>query len=82
MKNKLLNIKYFASLKDKTGKSSETIEVDVNTTHELFDFLDSVYHFKIDKTFIKVAVNDEFKNWTTPLTTGDVIVFITPVAGG
>jgi molybdopterin converting factor small subunit len=31
---------------------------------------------------LKVAVNDEFRDWDTPLAAGDRVVFIPPVAGG
>ncbi|MDP7399502.1 MAG: MoaD/ThiS family protein, partial [Lentisphaeria bacterium] len=31
---------------------------------------------------LKVAINDAFCDWGTPLQTGDAIVFIPPVAGG
>jgi molybdopterin converting factor small subunit len=31
---------------------------------------------------LRVAVNDEFRDWTVPLASGDRVVFIPPVAGG
>ena len=31
---------------------------------------------------VKVAVNDEFREWSAPLRDGDFVVFIPPVAGG
>ena len=31
---------------------------------------------------LKVAINDEFRDWHAPLADGDCVVFIPPVAGG
>jgi molybdopterin converting factor small subunit len=31
---------------------------------------------------LKVAINGEFTDWSTPLADGDEVVFIPPVAGG
>jgi molybdopterin converting factor small subunit len=31
---------------------------------------------------LRVAVNDEFADWSQPLAAGDRVVFIPPVAGG
>jgi molybdopterin converting factor small subunit len=31
---------------------------------------------------LRVAVNDEFADWSRPLVAGDRVVFIPPVAGG
>jgi molybdopterin converting factor small subunit len=31
---------------------------------------------------LRVAVNDEFRDWTWPLQANDRVVFIPPVAGG
>ncbi|MBI4931132.1 MAG: MoaD/ThiS family protein [Bacteroidetes bacterium] len=44
--------------------------------------LKNKYHFRLSTGLLKVAVNDEFKAWDTPLNSGDRIVFIPPVAGG
>jgi molybdopterin converting factor small subunit len=31
---------------------------------------------------LRVAINEEFADWTRPLEDGDHVVFIPPVAGG
>jgi molybdopterin converting factor small subunit len=31
---------------------------------------------------LRVAINNEFRDWSTPLAEGDAVVFIPPVAGG
>lgn len=82
MEPKSLTIKYFAVLKDKSGKSSESIKSEAESPRELFTVLNERYQFNLDPRFIKVAVNDEFCDWTSPLKSGDEVVFMTPVAGG
>ena len=38
--------------------------------------------FSLGAESLRVAINAEFSDWTQPLTEGDAVVFIPPVAGG
>ena len=38
--------------------------------------------FSLAPEMLRVAVNDEFADWSAPLADGDAVVFIPPVAGG
>ena len=77
-----INILYFASLRDKTGKSQELINTKARTINELYDELSQRYEFNIDRNHLRVAKNEEYVPFETPLTHLDTIVFIPPVAGG
>ena len=77
-----IHIQYFALLKDQSGTSDETLETSVDTPSTLYSELKEKYQFTLGQDSLKVAINDEFSDWTTPLTDGDSIVFIPPVAGG
>ena len=77
-----INVLYFASLRDSAKISSELVQTKAKTVDELFEFLNDKYSFEIDKDLLKVAVNEEYKSFNTPLTNNDTIVFIPPVAGG
>ncbi|MCB0414952.1 MAG: molybdopterin converting factor subunit 1 [Bdellovibrionales bacterium] len=77
-----LTIKYYAFLRDKAGVSSEVIDVDIRTAEELYNLLNEKYQFQIDKSQLRVAVNDEFVDFNTSLVGNDKVVFIPPVAGG
>lgn len=77
-----INIIYFASLKDKVGLSEEKIETQSQTVDELYEELDQKYHFPLEKDYLRVAVNEEYKSFDTLLNNNDTIVFIPPVAGG
>ena len=51
------------------------------TVGDLYEELDRRHAFP-PLGRLKVAVNDEFRDWSTPLRDGDMVVFIPPVAGG
>jgi molybdopterin converting factor subunit 1 len=77
-----INVKYFASFRDKTGVSSETIETTEQSISELFIELNQKYDFPLNKEQIKVACNEEYVSFETLIKDNDTIVFIPPVAGG
>jgi len=78
---KRLRIEYFAILREQAGRSMEELETDAATPAELFAELARRHSFA-DKGRFKVAINAEFSDWDAPLSEGDSIVFIPPVAGG
>ena len=77
-----INIIYFASLKDQSEKSSEQVQTDAKTVDDLFLELNQKYTFKIPKKNLRVAINEEYKDFSTQISENDTIVFIPPVAGG
>ena len=79
---KTIHIYYFSILKEESKSTEETIETSANTPSALYEELDEKYQFSLSKNSIKVAINDEFKDWSTPLKSEDVVVFIPPVSGG
>lgn len=76
-----IRIEYFAILREHVGQSSEELQTSARTAGDLFAELDRRYGFP-EMGRLKVAVNEEFGDWSTPLTDGDSVVFIPPVAGG
>ena len=49
--------------------------------HDFHDLLKK-YHFHLEPHVLRVAVNEAFVDWETPLQAHDLVVFIPPVAGG
>ena len=78
---KTIQIEYFAILREQAGQSGESVTTEAPTAVELFAGLQQAHGFAEPKNF-KLAVNDEFCAWDTPLNDGDRVVFIPPVAGG
>ena len=76
-----VRIEYFAILREHVGRSSEELNTEAQTAADLYHELRTRYDLpEIGR--LKVAINDEFGEWQTPLADGDSIVFIPPVAGG
>jgi molybdopterin converting factor subunit 1 len=77
-----VNIIYFASLRDQSQKSTELFNTNAVTAQQLFEELNEKYSFKVNQENLRVAINEEYRDFTTSLSENDTIVFIPPVAGG
>ncbi len=81
-----VKVSYFALLKEQAQKDVETLTLtgDISTRHceALWLHLCDRYPFTLKASQMRVAINDAFSNWDTPLNDGDHVVFIPPVAGG
>ena len=77
-----IKISYFAALRDATGSSEETYESAGQTIRDVFEELTAKYEWNFSEKDIRAALNDRFAKMETPISDGDKIVFIPPVAGG
>ena len=77
----VIHIEYFAVLREHVGRAVEELATEAATVGDLYAELDRRYAFPAIGR-VKVAINDEFRDWSTPVRDGDFIVFIPPVAGG
>lgn len=77
-----VDITYYALFREQAGCSGEVMEIESGGAADLFDLLKTKYGFSMDRQHVRLAVNDAFVDWDTPLNDGDQIVFIPPVAGG
>ncbi len=76
-----VRIEYFAILREHAGRQREDLATSATTLRELYAELHDRYRFPALGQ-VKVAVNDEFRDWSAALHDGDLVVFIPPVAGG
>lgn len=79
---KTVHLHYYAILREQRGLSQETIKTSLQTPLDLYQELREKFGFTLSPELLKVAVNDEFKDWNTLLRDNDTVVFIPPVAGG
>ena len=79
---KKITIRYFAKLRQERGSDREIIETNASSASELFHELKNKYNFSIDESHLKVAINEQYAKFDSPLKDNDCIVFIPPVAGG
>jgi molybdopterin-guanine dinucleotide biosynthesis protein A len=77
-----LNVQYYALLREQAGRREEAVRSSARTPRELYGELAARYPFTLAPEQLRVAVNAEFADWSTPLHEGDAVVFIPPVAGG
>lgn len=77
-----IHVQYFAVLREQAGHSQETRQTDAPTPADLYEEARAEHGFTLPRTLLRVAVNDEFSDWSTALQPGDRVVFIPPVAGG
>ena len=77
-----IRVQYYALLREQAGRSNETLHTRARTPRELYIELRAKYPFTLPPEMLRVAVNEEFGDWSQPLAAGDAVVFIPPVAGG
>jgi len=78
----VVNLQYYAQLREQAGSSGEQVQTAASSLRELYDELRMRHGFSLAADALKVAVNAQFSAWDRPLREGDTIVFIPPVAGG
>ena len=79
---KEIRVQYYALLREEAGRSEEAVATRAQDPRALFAELKARHPFSLPLTMLRVAVNDEFGDWSQPLADGDRVVFIPPVAGG
>jgi molybdopterin-guanine dinucleotide biosynthesis protein A len=79
---KRIKVQYYALLREQAGRSEEAVTTQAGTPRELYEELRRRYPFSLAPEMLRVAVNAEFGDWSQPLSEGDAVVFIPPVAGG
>lgn len=79
-----LTLKYFAALRDRMGRTEESVETEASTGQALIDFLterdpaaEALAH-----PSVRLIVNDEIAPRSTALKDGDTIAFCPPFSGG
>ena len=77
-----LQVLYFALLREQAGRNAETVRSPARDARELYDELRARHGLKLEPEQLRVAVNDDFAEWSQPLSDGDTVVFLPPVAGG
>ena len=77
-----VKVLYFASLRDATGRSEETIDSDAASLQALYEELRGRHGFMLPAERLRVAVGGAFAGWHDALSDGSEIAFIPPVSGG
>lgn len=75
-----VNVRYFALFRERAGCDRESLATLAGTVRALYDELQP--RLGLDASMVRAAVNGEFVGEEHPLTEGDEVVFVPPVAGG
>ena len=66
-----IEIQYFAVLRERAGTGRETVETAAATAADLYHELAARHDFGLPRAMLRVAVNDEFAEWSRPLAAGE-----------
>lgn len=77
-----VNLRYFAALADQAGVPRETVETQATSLGDLYDEVRVRRALRLERAWVRVAVNDEFVSWDRAVRDGDRIAFMPPVSGG
>ncbi|MCB1603230.1 MAG: MoaD/ThiS family protein [Gammaproteobacteria bacterium] len=80
MKN--IKVLFFGKLKEIWENNHLDLETESNNIEELYIELLKFASSEPFKPSIKVAINDEFCDWSTAIEDGDEIAFLPPASGG
>lgn len=80
--SKQITVQYFALFRERVGLSEEMIDSMAATAAELFEDCQSRHPGLESFSTMKVAINDELAEWSTPISDQDRVLFFPPVAGG
>ena len=79
---KTLHIQYYAVLREQRGLSQEQYVTESANPGELYQELSKRFSLSVHPQLLRLAINDQFAAWDSPLQDGDKIIFMPPVAGG
>jgi molybdopterin-guanine dinucleotide biosynthesis protein A len=79
---KSVTVLYFAKLRESRGLDEEQVETLACTPAGLYEELRFRHRLPLEIDALRAARNGDFCAWDEPLSDGDEIVFIPPVAGG
>ncbi len=77
-----VQVRYFASLREKAGRTEESVETSATTAGDLYAELKAKYNFPLEEKHLKMSLNRSYRSFDTALNEGDEVVFIPPVSGG
>ncbi|CAH0121124.1 Molybdopterin synthase sulfur carrier subunit [Paenibacillus sp. CECT 9249] len=79
----MITVRYFAGMKEVTGKEEEHLPIRSMTVKELIEWAEKTYdRFPFRSGVLHVAVNEEYARLEDNIVSGDVVAFIPPVSGG
>ena len=79
---KKIKVCYFAMFREHAGVAEEQLELEAETARDVFDATRERHGGDEPASHCKVAINDEMRDWDSPVEDGDTVLLFPPVAGG
>lgn len=77
-----LEIRYFASLREKRGLSREEIEGNWSSLREVYAEIQKQHGFDLGPDLVRPALSDRYVDWDQAPLDGQTLHLIPPVSGG
>jgi molybdopterin converting factor small subunit len=77
-----VQVRYFAALREQARCGDETVATEARTPAELYRELRRRHGFSLPLERLRVAMDDDFVAWDTPLKPDTPVAFLPPIAGG
>ena len=77
-----INVRFFAVLREQAGCSALEVSTAARTAAEFYAELQTKHALTFPLSLLRVSINERYAEMTAPLSSGDRVVFIPPVAGG
>ena len=82
MSPRQIHVRFFAILREQAGASTLKIETSAPDAAALYAELQARHPLTFPATLLRVSINERYADMAAPLSAGDRVVFIPPVAGG
>ena len=82
MSPRQIHVRFFAILREQAGASTLKIETSAPDAAALYAELQTRHPLTFPATLLRVSINERYADMAAPLSAGDRVVFIPPVAGG
>ncbi len=79
---KTIHIQYYALLREERGVSKESISTNAKDLKTLYSELQKKHKLSLSTDILRVALNNQYAPWTSPIKNQDSIVFRPAVTGG
>ena len=77
-----VTILFFAALREQAGLEQQTLTTTATTPALLYEQLRKTHSLTYTVDNLRVAINESFVDWQSPLQSGDTVAFLAPLAGG
>lgn len=80
--SRLIEVQFYGALRETFGTAVAQVQSEALDCAALWSNLCSAHGVEVGTSHVRVAVDDEFASWDSPLHGAHVVAFMPPFAGG